>query len=53
MEIGSHAFFAELKAPDSAKQILLYIHGFNNTGEQEVFPRAELLGHLVKSRPGE
>ena len=46
-EIGSQAFFAELKSPESANQILLYIHGFNNTGEQEIFPRAQLLEDLV------
>ena len=51
-EIGSHAFFSELKAPDGAMQVLLYIHGFNNTGEQEVFPRAKLLEDLVNKMAG-
>ncbi len=49
-EIGNRAFFARLKAPENPEQILLYIHGFNNTGEQEIFPRARLLQNLINGR---
>ena len=38
-EIYSHGFFQELK-DDKAKQILLYIHGFSNLPEPDIFPRA-------------
>ncbi len=38
-EIYCHNFFQHLKN-DSAKQILLYIHGFNNLPERDIFPRA-------------
>ncbi|MCO6441622.1 MAG: alpha/beta hydrolase [Nitrococcus mobilis] len=47
IEIGNVAFFDRLKAlPDSKTQILLYIHGFNNTDEAVVFPRAQRLQAL-------
>lgn len=45
IEIGSTAFFRELKnAP--CKQILIYIHGFNNLPEENIFPQAENLQTL-------
>lgn len=42
-EIGNQAFFQQLKDLDGKTQILFYIHGFNNTGEADVFPNALML----------
>ena len=42
-EIGTKAFFQELKNLDSDTQVLFYIHGFNNIGEPDIFPNAEIL----------
>lgn len=42
-EIGGKAFFQALKDLNSDTQILFYIHGFNNTGEPDIFPNAEVL----------
>ncbi len=41
-EIGSQKFFKALRTPPpkGAKQILLYIHGFNNLPEGDIFDRA-------------
>ena len=46
-ELGSLSFFETLKTT-SAKQILIYIHGFNNMpeGEGEIFSNAEKLQRL-------
>jgi len=43
VEIGSKAFFQALKNLAGKTQILFYIHGFNNLGESEIFPNAEVL----------
>jgi esterase/lipase superfamily enzyme len=45
-EIGSAAFFQELKNLDGKTQILFYIHGFNSTGESDIFPNAQTLQQL-------
>ena len=45
-EIGSQAFLDRLKK-DPAEQILVYIHGFNNLPEPDIFPRAEKLQSLL------
>lgn len=47
IEIGSGAFFSRLKCQSNGAQILLYVHGFNNTGEANVFPNADLLQELI------
>ncbi len=46
VEIGNESFFSRLKDLPKRMQILLYIHGFNNTAEAEVFPRTEKLQEL-------
>lgn len=46
-EIGSKAFFEYLKGLQRNTQVLLYIHGFNNNMEPDVFERAEELQRLV------
>ena len=55
-EIGSAVFFDALRKLSNPKsQILIYIHGFNNTAENEIFPRAaklkELLGDDIEVIP--
>ncbi len=50
-EIGSKKFFARLKALPQKTQILFYIHGFNNTGEADIFPRAKKLQELINPHP--
>ena len=47
IEIGRNKFFSTLRDLPKKTQILLYIHGFNNTGEADVFPRAERLQTLM------
>ena len=47
IEIGSRSFFDRLKSSEAFEQILLYIHGFNNTNEKEIFPRAQRLQELI------
>lgn len=47
IEIGSQAFFQALIDLPEKTQILFYIHGFNNTGEAEIFPHASLLQQLI------
>jgi esterase/lipase superfamily enzyme len=42
LEIGSNALMSRLK-DSNAKQILLYIHGFSNLPEPDIFPRAARL----------
>ena len=44
-EIGSPEFMRRLKASKS-NQLLLYIHGFNNLPEDDIFPRATILQEL-------
>ena len=51
-EIGSSHFFRRLKALDGDQQILLYIHGFNNTPERDIFPKAARLEQLVCEESG-
>ncbi len=52
-EVGKKTFFQELKELDNNTQILFYIHGFNNTGEAEVFPNAEILQSMFdEASPG-
>jgi esterase/lipase superfamily enzyme len=46
-EIGSPGFFARLKDLPGDTQILFYIHGFNNTPEENIFPRAKRLQELL------
>ncbi|MEO5337737.1 MAG: alpha/beta hydrolase [Magnetospirillum sp. WYHS-4] len=47
-EIGSLEFLRRLKeAPE--RQVLLYIHGFNNQPEEDIFPRAKALQDLCDS----
>ncbi|MEH6453920.1 MAG: alpha/beta hydrolase [Psychromonas sp.] len=43
IELGSKDFFQTLKDLDGNTQILFYIHGFNNLGESDIFPNAEIL----------
>ena len=45
IELGSVEFLNRLRASD-ADQILLYIHGFNNHPDHDIFPRAQALGAL-------
>lgn len=45
VELGSKGFLEKLRQA-SCKQILLYIHGFNNLPEKDIFPRAETLQKL-------
>lgn len=52
VEIGSKAFFNQLKNLPDKTQILFYIHGFNNTGEKEIFPRANRLQELIDEEGG-
>ena len=46
VEVGNQAFFQELKGLDSKTQILFYIHGFNNLGESDIFPNANILQNM-------
>ena len=52
IEIGKEMFFSRLKNLSDDTQVLFYIHGFNNTGEKDIFPRAEKLQHLFDSEGG-
>ena len=49
-QLESDAFFQQLSNLTHG-HILLYIHGFNNTGEQEIFPHACLLQELFYQSP--
>jgi len=42
IEIGNDKFFSMLKA-EKAKEILLYVHGYSNLPEPDIFPRGEML----------
>ena len=48
-EIGHQAFMQQLKNC-SAKQLLIYIHGFSNLPEPDIFPRAEKLQQFFDSK---
>lgn len=48
-ELGSTDFMARLKE-SSAKQVLLYIHGFSNLPEPDIFPRAIKLQALFDQK---
>ena len=52
-ELGSPEFFEVLKNLPGNTQVLLYIHGFNNTAESEVFPRAIKLQELINKEKGD
>ncbi len=52
IEVMNTTFFKELKSLPKETQILLYIHGFNNTGEREVFPNAKALQEIMNSELG-
>jgi esterase/lipase superfamily enzyme len=52
-ELGSPEFFEVLKQLPDKTQVLLYIHGFNNTAESEVFPRAIRLQELINKEKGD
>lgn len=49
VEIGSQAFFSELKAANF-QQILLFLHGFNSLPEPSVFPKVEELQALFEQK---
>lgn len=49
-ELGSKAFFTRLKEGDSSRQLLLYIHGFNNQPEPDIFKRANALQTMFDQR---
>lgn len=51
-EIGGRAFFKALKELPNHTQVLLYIHGFNNNPEPDVFGRAEQLQRLIDKERG-
>lgn len=44
-EIGSQKFMAELKG-SKAEQLLIFIHGYSNLPEPDIFPRAQALQKL-------
>lgn len=46
-EEGSVSFFSQLKALADKTQVLLYIHGFNNTDETDIFPNALALEEQI------
>ncbi|MDO6426058.1 alpha/beta hydrolase [Thalassotalea sp. 1_MG-2023] len=52
-EIGSPAFFQYLKNLPNTMQVLLYIHGFNNTPEPDIFPNALRLQQLINQQYGD
>lgn len=53
-EEGSQAFFSELRNLNEEKtQVLLYIHGFNNTDEAQVFPNAIALESQINEHAGD
>jgi esterase/lipase superfamily enzyme len=52
-EIMSEAFFDELKKLQGKTRVLLYIQGFNNNMESEIFPNAEKLQRAMDDVGGE
>lgn len=53
IEVGGRSFFTSLKELGQFTQILLYIHGFNNNPEPDIFKRAEALQTLINKEKGE
>ncbi len=52
-EVTSIPFFQQLKNLPDKTQLLFYVHGFNNTPEADIFPRAEKLERLINETAGE
>lgn len=52
-EVFNDQFFARLKALDDDTQVLLYIHGFNNNMEPEIFANAQKLEDFVNQTSAE
>ncbi|MEH0020751.1 MAG: hypothetical protein V6Z89_13925 [Desulfobacter sp.] len=52
IEIGNEAFFTKLKNLPDETQILFYVHGFNDTDEKDIFPKAKILQNLFNSLDG-
>jgi esterase/lipase superfamily enzyme len=53
LEIMHEAFFERLRDLSSRKtEVLLYIHGFNNTPEESIFPKAQRLQALLDEHAG-
>ncbi|MBU2886784.1 alpha/beta hydrolase [Gilvimarinus agarilyticus] len=52
-EIKSKAFFGRLKQLPEKVQLLLYVHGFNNNMEPDVFTNAERLQRLMDAHSPE
>ena len=48
-EVGGFNFMADLKAA-AAEQILIYLHGFSNLPEEDIFPRSEALQALFDKK---
>ena len=48
-EIGGTVFLQELM-DSTAEQLLIYIHGFNNLPERDIFPQAEKLQQLCDAK---
>lgn len=48
-EVGSLDFMADLKK-SKAEQILVYVHGFSNLPEPDIFPRALVLQNLFNKK---
>jgi esterase/lipase superfamily enzyme len=54
VEIMHDAFFRKLRdLPNPKAEILLYIHGFNNTPEESIFPTALRLQELLDAHGGQ
>ncbi|MBZ2170442.1 alpha/beta hydrolase [Nitratidesulfovibrio sp. SRB-5] len=51
-EVGNEAFFDSLRQ-DAANHIVLYIHGFNNFLEEDIFPRTAQLQGLFNADDGD
>lgn len=49
IEIGSKKFFSKLKDSDE-EEILIYIHGYANLPERDIFPRGEALQKLFDKK---
>lgn len=48
-ELGNNTFFTKLKEC-KAKEILIYIHGYSNLPEPDIFPRAKILQDLFDQK---
>lgn len=54
VEVMSEAFFQKLRDLSNPKcEVVLYIHGFNNTPEESIFPNTVRLQHLLDATAGE